>query len=293
MPTSPQIAQIYLYPIKGLDGWQISKALITDGGSLQNDRRWAFFRTDQADAPPNKQVVNGKNEPRWLTIRSQYAQAGSAENLTDKQALQVEFKLDQQTYSVLLPDEAPRINQILSQYLGYPVQLKENQTTGFPDDQLATGPTLIGSATLAALSNYLKQASQSAESTQPDNTPRELFSSHDLFRRLRSNILLATDEALWEDCLFRHPEQAQAFRLGAIEMCGINPCKRCGVPARDPITGDISSIFVRTVMAWRQQFSPDQSTFQAWDNPYRLAVNTRIASHQAGKTLSVEDVLTQ
>ena len=287
MPTTPQITQIYLYPIKGLDGWQTSTAQVTEGGSLQYDRRWAFSRLSpslgKSDLPTQKQIVNAKTEPRWLTVRSIYEQCQSTAD-----SVRLELQLDQQSYTLQLPNDTQRISQIVSEYLGYAVELRENQVTGFPDDQFATGPTLIGSATLTALSDYLRQVplrTESIDQTDP------LFSTHDLFRRLRSNILLATDEVLWEDRLFNSPEQMQAFQLGDVELWGTNPCKRCAVPAHDPVTGDLNPSFIRAVMAWRKQQSPDYSHYHYWDNPYRLAVNTLIKTYQPGHTIRVGDEL--
>ena len=72
-------------------------------------------------------------------------------------------------------------------------------------------------------------------------------------------------------------------------MFGANPCQRCIVPTRDPGTGIALEDFKRIFVQRRTQTLPPWANATRFDNAYRLAVNTRMDSQEAGKTLRVGD----
>ena len=43
----------------------------------------------------------------------------------------------------------------------------------------------------------------------------------------------------WEDQLYREKYEIVRFRIGDVEIHGVNPCQRCNVPPRDPDTGEL------------------------------------------------------
>ena len=254
---SVRVKALYLYPIKSLDAIQVSEATVTAQGALQHDRQFAFFRDDQP--------VNGKKAPDLMAVRT----------VCNLQTMEVHLTVDNinKTFNLLHQPEA--ISQLISDYLGYPVTLRQAPETGFPDDRDAWGPTIIGSATLTAL-----------------HAEFPFLDENELYRRFRTNILLETSTPLWEDHLFDTAIDLRAFTLGDIQFSGINPCKRCGVPARDSSTGEMTQDFARQLIAWREQNTPTSSTALSWPNSYRIAVNTRIPHTEGGKILKAGDAVT-
>ena len=58
----PKLARIVIYPVKSLDGQDVSAATILPSGAIENDRRFAIVDEDGF-------VVHGKRTPAVHTIR--------------------------------------------------------------------------------------------------------------------------------------------------------------------------------------------------------------------------------
>jgi hypothetical protein len=76
-------------------------------------------------------------------------------------------------------------------------------------------------------------------------------------------------------------------------LAGVNPCQRCVVPTRDPNTGEKYPHFQRIFTQQRQATLPSWTTRSRFNHYYRLSVNTRIQSSQAGKVISIGDKVTR
>jgi uncharacterized protein len=253
----PNLDRILVYPIKSLDGVTVPSAKIMPGGSLAYDREFAIFDAD------NK-VVNGKRTAKIQLLRSR-------------------FELAQRTVAISIPGRHPATFHLdadraslatwLSDYFGFPVQLRQNLTTGFPDDLKSPGPTIISTATLAQVSQWFA-----------DTTLEEMRD------RFRSNLEFSQTEAFWEDRLFNNADQTVNFKIGNVQFEGVNPCLRCIVPTRHPVTTDVTANFTQEFSALRQQNLPIGSTVSQFKSFYRLATNTRIPASEVGKVLQVGDV---
>jgi uncharacterized protein len=148
----------------------------------------------------------------------------------------------------------------------------QNTTQGFPDDTASPGPTIIGNATLATIANWY-----------------EGLSIDEVRRRFRTNIEITGVAAFWEDQLFTN--SPRSFQMGNVELQGINPCQRCVVPTRDAATGIANKGFQQTFGEQRRVTLPlavDRSRFNHF---YRVAVNTRISTREAGKLIRVGDAI--
>ncbi len=253
-----RLERIVVFPIKGLDGIDLAEARITARGILENDRVFAIERGDG-------KFVNGKREPRIFKLRCSF----------DPGAREVALGvggLSGATRFVL--SEPALLNRWLTDYLGYPVLLRHEPEAGFPDDRAAPGPTVVGAASLRAVTGWFPELDE--ESTR---------------RRFRANLEIGGEDgpAFAEDALFAAPGELRPFSIGHIRLLGHNPCQRCAVPGRDPETGAETPGFTQEFAERRRQ------TLPAWSNPaqfthfYRLAVNTSIPASEAGKVIRVGD----
>ena len=55
--------------------------------------------------------------------------------------------------------------------------------------------------------------------------------------RFRANLEIGEVPAFWEDRLYGESGTTVRFTVGAVCLEGTNPCQRCVVPTRDPLTG--------------------------------------------------------
>ncbi len=255
-----QLTQIWIYPIKSLDGLAVSNTPILPGGALQFDRQWALV-------DPQGNFVNAKRHASIHRLRAQF-------DLTEPQHPTVQLgidHLDQATTFDLHPDN-PDLLAFFSDYFGFPIRMQLDRHQGFPDDRQSPGPTLISTATLATVAHWF------------DLTTAECR------QRFRANLELDSP-AFWEDRLFGPEGHPIPFQLGDIEILGINPCLRCIVPTRHPQTGEPIAQFPKTFSDRRRSELPPWAEASRFQNPYRLSVNTRIPATQAGKVMRVGDEL--
>ena len=136
--TNPQptLTQIIIYPIKSLAGVSVKSAEISPGGTLEFDRRWAIVDS-------LGKIVNAKRTAKIHQLRSQFdLRLGS---------ISLQSLADNTTETFSLTTELAHLTDWLSEFFGFPISLIENATTGFPDDLNAYGPTIISTATLAAV----------------------------------------------------------------------------------------------------------------------------------------------
>jgi uncharacterized protein YcbX len=249
------VKTLSLYPIKSLDPVVVSAARILPSGALEHDREFALF-----DKDGNR--INGKRDARVHAIRAQYELPRLRVTLSADGKPPVAFDLT---------SELQRLEEWFGHFFGFPVFVRRNVETGFPDDLEANGPTIVGSASLNEVSSWFSL------------DPRETS------RRFRANIELETESPFWEDCLFGEPETTLPFQIGDAAVHGVNPCQRCVVPSRDPSSGVSTADFQRTFAQMREETLPPWASKERFSHYYRLAVNTRIPATEAGKVLRCGD----
>jgi hypothetical protein len=250
------IKSIALYPIKSLDPILVPAVRIIAGGSLEHDREFAL-------ADPQGQWINGKREPGLHRIRAHYDLAPLRVTLSSPQHAPATFHL---------LDDAHSLETWFENFFGYAVTLQQNTTTGFPDDLDSPGPTIVGSASLQEVRSWF-----------------DISDLEEVRRRFRPNIELDTESPFWEDRLFGAPDTTMDFRIGDVAIQGVNPCQRCVVPSRDPSTGVVTPDFQRAFAEKREQTLPAWVDRSHFNHYYRLTVNTRIPSTEAGKWLHCGD----
>lgn len=200
----------------------------------------------------NERFANGKNRADIHRVSVSY----------DLERLEV--LLDGEVYS--LERQAPELSAHVSEILGEPVCLREDRELGFPDDLAATGPTFVSAASLECVGGWFGLNLEQSRA------------------RFRTNLELAEAEAFWEDGLY-----GLVFSVGDVQVEATNPCARCVVPTRDPLTGAALQGFQRRFTALRQQTLDGRTEKKNFNHFYRFAVNTRIAPTQAWKRIHVGD----
>jgi uncharacterized protein len=255
----PYVSRLLIYPIKSLDPVSVEKTLFLQSGALQGDRAFALF--DQGG-----QFVNGKRQERIHALRSEFE--------LSSQRVSIGVQGTQERFVFHLEQEQAALEQWLTEYFGFPVLIRQDLDTGFPDDTASPGPTIISTATLAAIASWY-----------PGLTVEEMR------RRFRANIEISGVPAFWEDQLFATADEGLPFQIGTVEFMGVNPCQRCIVITRDSQTGVADANFQKTFVAQRQASLPAWAERSRFNHFYRLAINTRLPQTEAGKTIHLGDEL--
>jgi hypothetical protein len=257
----PYVSRVLIYPIKSLDAVPVESIPVLQSGALKGDREFALF--DSAG-----QFVNGKRNARIHTLRSEF-------ELSSKR-VSIGVQGTEERFVFRLEQEREALEQWLTEYFGVPVLVRQDAATGFPDDTLSPGPTIISLATLVAIASWY-----------PGLTVEEVR------RRFRANIEIAGVPAFWEDQLFATANAVVHFQIGTVQFMGVNPCQRCVVITRDSQTGIADPSFQKRFVAQRQTSLPEWAERSRFNHFYRLAINTRLPLTEAGKTIRIGDELSQ
>jgi uncharacterized protein len=245
----PQLTRINIYPIKSLDGHSVEHARVLPSGALEHDRRYAIFDR-------HGDWVNGKRSPSIHVLRSTFDEANNR--------LRLRLAEDAEEHSFHMERDRAALAALLSDYLGFAVDLMENSAAGFPDDVESPGPTVISVATLREVGSWFGLGVDETRA------------------RFRPNLEIDGVEPFWEDRLVGEEDRVVRFRIGSAELLGTNPCQRCPVPTRHPWTGIVTPLFARRFGEQRAATLPTWAPASRFDHFYRLAVNTRpsgVTSH--------------
>jgi uncharacterized protein YcbX len=261
-PTLARLARIEVHPIKSLDSVEVSAATIGPAGSLEFDRAWALYTLDgrllTATGVPELHLIRATYEPGFATVTLAVP--------NDRR--------DIPTATFAFPADTASAAEWFSAFLGYPAMIRHDPA-GIPDDLIAHGPTVISTASLQAVCEWF-----------PGLPIPEA--------RLRFRATLEVDGVppFWEDQLFgAELRSVVRFHLGEVAFEGSYPCIRCPIPARDPYTGIDDPGFQKRFVQNRRAQLPPWSHAERFEHFYCLATNTRIASTESGKRLSVGDTL--
>ncbi|KAI9011839.1 MOSC domain-containing protein [Hyaloraphidium curvatum] len=205
------LARISVHPIKSLPALSLPSSPVLPSGALAWDRRLALV-----DA--KGRFVNGKREPRVISSRARFAGGLDRVVLRSEDGEEVSYALS----------DLDGIAGHFSRALGYPVRVEEDADRGFPDDEESPGPTVVSTASLEAVGSWFGLSLDEARA------------------RFRANLEVDGVPAFFEDRLAGPREGAPgSFRIGPVAFEGTGICVRCGVPARDPATGEMIAGFQR------------------------------------------------
>jgi uncharacterized protein YcbX len=251
-----RLARINLFPIKSFDGVSVVDSEIVAPGALKHDREFAC-------ADRQGEFFTAKRTERMHRLRADF---DVADNRVE---LRAEGDHTGSQFS-LTPDNDSLLGW-LSNYLGEPITLSRNVDGGFPDDHVYPGPTIISVATLETVGEWFG------------------LELDDVRRRFRTNLEVDGVEPFWEDRLVIEEWRAVIFRIGDVEIYGMNPCQRCPVPTRNPWTGEEIHMFPRNFFFQRRDSLPSWACAERFNHFYRLAVNTRVAPASWNRSLRVGD----
>jgi uncharacterized protein YcbX len=234
---------------------EVEEATILSSGALQYDREFAFV-----DA--QNRFVNGKRYPQIHLLRSEFSLA--------QRLVKIKFPGEKSAQAFHLDEERPALTAVISDFLGFPVQLQQNTTMGFPDDTDSPGATVISTATLTGVASWFSGINVA-----------------EMRRRMRANMEIDGVPGFWEDGLFAAGGETVAFQVGSVRFLGINPCQRCVVPTRDAYTGEAYPNFQKIFGQKRQTTMPTYVNTAQFNHFYRLSVNTRVPVTEAGKMITL------
>jgi len=258
----PHLANIRIHPIKSLDPVDVQEARIGPGGGLEHDRAWALYAVDG-------QWVNGKRTAAIHLIRAAFSPDFSSVTLSvpgDKRKIPAT--------AFAFPCHTEAASQWFSTYFEQPITVRHS-AEGFPDDTIASGPTIVSTASLQAVSDLFHG-----------------MGLEEVRQRFRTTLEIDGVPAFWEDHLFGEEERsAVRFSIGEVHFEGSNPCARCPVPPRNPCTGEIIPGFQKIFSDYRRSHIPAWAPEARFDHYYRMATNTRVASSETGRILRVGDRL--
>lgn len=258
---APRLARIQIHPVKSLDPIEVAAARIGPSGGLEHDRAWALYSVDGL-------WVNAKRTAAMHLIRGSYAPDFSTVTLAAPGDRRNMF-----TAKLAFPADTERAAQWFSAYFEQQI-LVRHSADGFPDDALASGPTIVSTASLEAVAEWFA------------------LTTEDVRLRFRANLEIDGVPSFWEDQLFSDdPRGTVRFKIGNVDFEGSNPCGRCPVPARDAQTGAELIGFQKHFVEQRRANLPTSSPAARFDHFYRLATNTRVPSAEAGKLLRLGDEL--
>jgi uncharacterized protein YcbX len=268
MPGEPRtawLANVRLHPIKGLDPVSVPQARIGPNGGLELDRVWALFAV-------NGEWINAKRTSAIHHIRAEYDPNVSTVTISVSAGAANHNSLRPARFS--FPSDYERAAAWFSEYFSQKVIVR-HIPEGVPDDGLATGPTIVSTASLQAVCDLF-----------PEITLQEAR------ERFRTTLEIDGVPAFWEDQLFGESENYPVrFKIGEVAFEGSNPCARCPVPPRDPRTGADLIGFQKKFSEMRRASLPPSSAEERFDHYYRLATNTLVPSTEQGKLIRVADAL--
>lgn len=240
-----RVTRLTVFPVKSLEGVDVTCVRVLASGALEHDRRWAII-------DEQGQFVNAKRTPRLHELSATFDL--DCHEIT----IGVRGPLPGETFSLV--NQRVELSDWLSDFFEFEVRLTENVDVGYPDDLQAPGPTIISSDSLFEVGNWFGLTVEQAR------------------RRFRANIELSPSEPFWEDRLFGPTSLPVRFRIGETVWEGANPCARCVVPSRDPDTGMVWPRFRAEFVKHREATLPPWAEKSRFDHFYRLAVNTRPVS---------------
>jgi uncharacterized protein YcbX len=264
----------------------VAEARISSSGGLALDRAWALYSVDG-------KWVNGKRTPLIHHIRATYSPDLRCVTLsvpTDRR------KIPSRTFA--FPEDHHDAAEWFSVFFEQQIIVRYDEG-GFPDDTLANGPTIVSTASLQTVAEWFSVPSADYEKAR--HSERSLRSEesllppvfkpltvNDVRERFRTTLEIHGVPAFWEDQLFGADDRSSVrFTIGEVHFEGSNPCARCPVPPRDPRTGVVLEGFQKRFTQLREATLPTDSPRERFDHFYRLSTNTRVASTECGKFLSV------
>jgi uncharacterized protein YcbX len=253
MNIEPVLNRITIYPVKSLDGMDLQKAIIAEGGCLLHDREYAL-----SDEEGN--FINGKSNALVHSLRS--AIDFKTETISFRPVRDTAWK------HFHLQKEKSAIESFLTNYFGIKTLLLQNKNGRFLDIPDISGATVLTTASLQEVSTWFDHMNL-------DETRK----------RFRATLEMEGVPAFWEDHLFSSEGRAIEFKVGDVTLYGISPRARCIVPTRNPETGESTHAFPKSFARHRASTLPEWSKLEEYGHHYYLTVNCYFPATEIGKMI--------
>jgi uncharacterized protein YcbX len=262
----PHVTRLRVFPVKSLDGIDVSSTTLGEGGALALDREYAMFDADG-------DYVNGKATAAVHRLDSTF------DPDTHDLTLSVtdpgpDEPADEPTFRLRDDDERAALSKWLTDFFGYPVTVERDDRGGYPDDTELHGPTVISTGTVREVADWFDLPAENVR------------------RRFRANVEIDAAEPFWEDRLFGDHGEVVDFEVGDVPVEGVNPCQRCVVPSRDPDTGAEDEGFRERFVEKRRETVPPWTDSDRFDHYFRLMLNTTVPKSAWGSEVGVGDAVT-
>ena len=241
----PHLSRITIYPLKSFDGLVVEEARVLSNGALQHDRQFALV-------DPSGMFINAKRTAAVHGLHLQLDPVGRS--LTARRRSHTE------TVRWSIDSQRIALERGLSDYFELEVRLIEEPNGGFPDDTAAPGPTILSAATWPVVAEWFPS-----------------LTIENVRDRFRANLEVEDAAPFWEDRLFQTDATPLPFRIGNVRFAGTNPCQRCIVPTRDPMTGEVWPGFAHQFGTMRAEQLPIWAARERFSHFYRLTTNTRLS----------------
>ncbi len=255
MELHPLLSKIIIYPIKSLDGIELTRASVSAGGCLLHDREYAMFDED-------RNFINGKSNPLVHTLRSQFD--------INEETVSFKSNTEKKWNSFHLNDDIDKIQVYLSNHFGKKIFLLQDKTGRFLDIPDTGGVTILSTASLQKVSTWYPS-----------------MNLEECRKRFRASLEIEGVPEFWEDRLFSVPGSRIEFKIGDVKIFGESPRERCVVPTRNTETGEITHAFPKTFATNRASTLPESSKLDSHGHYYFLSVDCSIPSSEIGKELVI------
>lgn len=258
----PRVHRLAVYPVKALDPMVVEETSVVETGSLAYDREFAIVDEEG-------EYVHGKRTADAHRIRASY-DFGS-----DQRQVELREQGNTTGHHFDLLETPERAEDWLSDFFGFPTELKRRLEGGYPDlDEYPSGPTVISTATLREVASWYPG-----------------MDTEEARLRFRANIEIEGVPAFWEDRLYTGTDEEVLFTVGDVRFAGVQPTPRCVVPLRDPQTGEETEDFRSRFLRRREETYPAWGDEDAFEHYFHLMVNTHIPDSEVGKEIRVGDAV--
>lgn len=158
--VTAKVERLRVFPVKGLEGVDVSRAEVLEGGTLERDRKFAVFDADG-------EVVNGK---RTLLVHL-------PDTRLEDGAPVVSFPDGEE---VNIANDHEHAEELFTDFFGVDVTVRSDGSLGYVDRR-DMGPSVVSTATLHEFASWFGISVESAR------------------RRLRANVEISGVPAFWED----------------------------------------------------------------------------------------------
>lgn len=263
------IENLWVYPIKGLDGMEVNSIKINEAGTFHHDREYAMLDPKEDSVIEDRfdsvgKTFNGKEIDHTHEVTSSF------DPETDE--LTLRMLESGETYTLDLTSERDEASEWFSDFVGEPVELRRKEPPSFID-RPKLGPSVISTGTLEEIASWFDEMTVEGARI-----------------RLRPNIEVGGVPAFWEDRFLG--DDPSGFEINGTRFEGAEACARCVVPSRDPDTGEPINNFQQRFAEYREETLPEWAPREEFEHFFTVMLITSVPESSRGNTVAVGNEVT-